>query len=136
MGDAPWPCTASIESHGFVQQKRLREILVRADVLVLPSRQDGFGMVLCQALACGVPLVCTDRTGGEDLAEFLEDPSWVTVVKPGDAAALRAGIHQALAKAGSQTGLRDILASRRERLSWRAYGQRYDAELRRRMVNG
>jgi starch synthase len=92
-------------------------------------------VVLCQALACGLPLVCTDRTGGEDLAAFLEDPSWVTIVKSDDALALRAGIAQALAKAATQSGLRDILGTARDRLSWQAYGKRYDAELRRRMLN-
>jgi starch synthase len=133
VADAPLPKLANFESLGFVPQSKLARIYGQADVFVLPSRQDGFGMVLSQALACGLPLVCTDRTGGEDLREFLDDPSWVTVVPAGDAAALRHGIEQAIAKAGTQNGFRDILGSQRGRFSWRAYGERYDAELKRRL---
>ncbi len=133
VGDAPLPSLANFESRGVVPQSKLAAVYAEADFFVLPSRQDGFGMVLCQALACGLPLVCSDRTGGEDLAELLKDPAWVTVVKPDDVSALRTGIENALAKAGTQKGVRDILGSARERLSWRAYGTRYDAELERRL---
>jgi glycosyltransferase involved in cell wall biosynthesis len=38
-------------------------------VLVLPSIQDGFGMVLAQAMACGCPVVASEHTGGRDLFE-------------------------------------------------------------------
>jgi glycosyltransferase involved in cell wall biosynthesis len=130
VGDAPLPPLANFESFGFVPQSKLAGVYRQADAFVLPSRQDGFGMVLGQALACGLPLVCTDRTGGEDLAEFLDDPSWVTVVKPDDVGVLRAGIEQALTRAGTQTGVRDILGTARARLSWRAYGERYEQKLK------
>ena len=134
VGDAPLPKPANFESRGMVSQSKLVGIYVQADVFVQPSRQEGLSLVQAQALSCGLPLVCTDRTGGEDLAELLEDPSWVTVVKPDDVTALRAGIEQALVRAGTQTGLRDILGAVRERLSWRAYGERYDEELKRRVA--
>jgi glycosyltransferase involved in cell wall biosynthesis len=130
VGDAPVPQMPNFESQGVVPQPKLAGVYGQADIFVQPSRQEGLSLVQAQALACGLPLVCTDRTGGEDLAEFLEDPSWVTVVKPDDVAALRAGIEQALARAGTQTGMRDILGAGRERLSWRAYGERYDKKLK------
>jgi glycosyltransferase involved in cell wall biosynthesis len=127
-GDAPAPKTANFESRGFVQQSRLAEIYGIADVAVLPSREDGFGLVLAQALACGLPLACTDRTGGEDLSESV-DSSWITVVQANNVTALRAGIRQALGKAATQCGVRDIVGSCGERLSWRAYGRRYSDAL-------
>jgi glycosyltransferase involved in cell wall biosynthesis len=129
VADAIVPQFPNFESRGFVPQTKLAKIYAQADVLVLPSREDGYGVVLSQALACGLPLVCTDRTGGEDLAEFLEDPSWVTVVKPDEVDALRGGIEQALGRARAQAGLRDIIGGARERVSWRAYATRYEAEL-------
>jgi glycosyltransferase involved in cell wall biosynthesis len=132
VGDMPLPKLPNFESRGVVPQSRLSEAYAMADAFVLPSREDGFGVVLCQALACGMPLVCTDRTGGEDLAEILDDRAWVTVVQPDDAAALRRGIEQALAKATKQSGQRDIMAGRRDCFSWRSYAKRYDDELRRR----
>jgi glycosyltransferase involved in cell wall biosynthesis len=133
MADALVPQMPNFESRGFVQQSKLAEIYREADVFVHPSREEGLSVVQAQALSCGLPLVCTDRTGGEDLAEFLGDPSWVTVVPPDDVAALRAGIEQALARAGTQTGVRNILGAARERVSWRAYGERHAAELKRRV---
>ena len=134
VGDAPLPRLPNFESLGFVPQSRLADVYREADVCVLPSREDGFGLVLCQSLSCGLPLVCTNRTGGEDLAEFLEDPTWVTVVKPDDAMALRGGIERGLVKAATQSGLRDILGAVREQLSWSAYGLRYEAELKRQLA--
>ena len=38
--------------------------------LVLPSIQDGFGMVLAQALCCGLPIISSANTGGKDLLEL------------------------------------------------------------------
>jgi alpha-maltose-1-phosphate synthase len=131
-GDAPLPQLPSFESRGMVPQSKLAEVYAQADAFVHPSREEGLSLVQAQALACGLPLVCTDRTGGEDLAEFLDDPSWVTVVPQDNVSALRAGIDNVLVKAATQNGLRDILGSTRERLSWRAYGRRYDVELNRR----
>ncbi len=129
IGDAPLPKNANFESLGFVTQSRLTAVYAGSDVVVLPSRQDGFGVVLCQALSCGLPLICTDRTGGEDLAELLSDPSWVTVVPSDDVSALRRGIETALTKARTQTGLRDIFGTGRDLLSWQAYGKRYHERL-------
>lgn len=132
--DLALPVIPNFTSLGMVNQARLAEVYQKADVCVLPSREDGFGLVLCQALACGLPLVCTDRTGGQDLAEMVKDPSLVAIVPSDDVAALRGGIQRALTVAAGQPIWRDLLGSAREKLSWGAYGSRYDDELRRRMA--
>jgi glycosyltransferase involved in cell wall biosynthesis len=38
----------------------------KSDVLVLPSRHDGWGAVVNEALLCGVPVICSDRCGSAD----------------------------------------------------------------------
>lgn len=129
LGDAPLPRSPLFAHRDPVRQWQLVEQFRQADVFVLASRQEGLGLVQAQALACGLPLVCTDRTGGEDLQEMLADPAWVTVVPHDDAAALRQGIERALALANKQVGVRDILGQARERLSWKAYGARYHKKL-------
>jgi glycosyltransferase involved in cell wall biosynthesis len=126
--DAPLPHGERFEHDEAVDQRRLVEFYARGHVFALASRQEGLALV--QALACGLPLVCTDRTGGEDLKEFLEDPSLVTVVPPDDPLALAEALRQVLDRARRSKGLRDLLGPAREKLSWREYGRRYDAELR------
>lgn len=56
-----------VEILGPVPQARLRLLMSRSHVLVLPSIEDGFGMVLNQAMACGCPIIATTNTGGSDL---------------------------------------------------------------------
>lgn len=52
---------------GHMPQTELKNIMSRSHVLVLPSVQDGFGMVMAQAMACACPVIASCNTGGEDL---------------------------------------------------------------------
>ena len=68
--------------------------MARAAAFVLPSRSEGFGHVLVEALACGCPVVATDCPGAP--AEILEDGRWGRLVPVGDAAALARAIEAIL----------------------------------------
>ena len=50
-----------------VSRSDLRDLYSQASVLVLPSIEDGFGLVIGQAMACGVPVIATTHTGAPDL---------------------------------------------------------------------
>ena len=50
-----------------VPQAELVNFYQQSDVFVMPSIEEGMAMVQLQALACGLPLICTTNTGGEDL---------------------------------------------------------------------
>ncbi|WP_332686675.1 glycosyltransferase family 4 protein [Bosea sp. (in: a-proteobacteria)] len=78
---------------GAVDQAALEAAYARADLFVMPSLFEGYGMVLTEALARGLPILCT--TGGA-AAETAPDAAAVKV-PPGDAAALRAGLARLLA---------------------------------------
>jgi alpha-maltose-1-phosphate synthase len=52
---------------GHVAQPNLKDLMSRSHVLVLPSVQDGFGMVMAQAMACGCPVIASQNTGAVDL---------------------------------------------------------------------
>jgi glycosyltransferase involved in cell wall biosynthesis len=47
---------------GYVSEKSLTSIYLNSDVFVLPSSAEGFGRVIAEAAAAGLPIVCT-RTG-------------------------------------------------------------------------
>ena len=127
-GDAPMPKGQPWFCHfDPVPQARLVEFYSRAAVLVLPSRQDGFGVVLVQALASGLVLIGSNRTGGADLRAVISDPRRVFEVTP-DASAIRKGLIQAFALA--QEALPPIRSEDLNALSWESYGKRYYHRLR------
>jgi glycosyltransferase involved in cell wall biosynthesis len=55
---------------GFQPPEELPRFFAEADVFVLPSRYDGWGVVVNQALGAGLPVLCSDQVGaGVDLVE-------------------------------------------------------------------
>lgn len=59
----------NIHFKGKVPQYRLRHYYSQADVAVLASAADGFGMVVPQAMACGLPVIVTENVGAADIVE-------------------------------------------------------------------
>lgn len=132
VGDLALPDDERFVHVPTVPQQHLSRFYAGADILVLPSRQDGFGMVLSQALASGLPVVCTTMTGGRDLREMLYAPDAIIEVEPEDPAELRAAIVSGLQRAERQPqGTPRVVVQDREGLSWRRYGERYNAHLKR-----
>jgi glycosyltransferase involved in cell wall biosynthesis len=59
-----------IDYQGFQDPERLAEYFGQCDVFVLPSRYDGWGVVINQAMAAGLPIISTDAVGAAlDLVE-------------------------------------------------------------------
>jgi glycosyltransferase involved in cell wall biosynthesis len=50
----------SVRSIGYLSDVDLRSVMAGASALVLPSRDEGFGLPVLEALACDVPVVCSD----------------------------------------------------------------------------
>ena len=71
--------------HGAKTQEQLAAIMRESSVLVLPSLEEGFGLVVPQALNCGLPCIVSDRVGGKDLIRPGENGA---VFPVSDAAAL------------------------------------------------
>jgi glycosyltransferase involved in cell wall biosynthesis len=65
---------------GPVGPERLRELYRESDVFVFPSFFEGFGLVLLEAMACGLPAIASDRSAGPDVL----DDSCGRVVAAGD----------------------------------------------------
>ena len=60
---------------GPVSQHALADIFRKAAVLVLPSWEEAFGLVVVQALNCGLPCVVSDRVGAADLIQHRRNGS-------------------------------------------------------------
>ena len=58
-GQSPYP----VKFLGRLDQPRLAERMNQADVFVLPSFYEGLPLVVIEALACGLQVVCTDLPG-------------------------------------------------------------------------
>jgi glycosyltransferase involved in cell wall biosynthesis len=74
IGDGPDRAAlqaAHPEAHflGFRFGDEFAGLLASADVFVFPSRTDTFGLVLLEALACGVPVAAFPVTGPIDVIE-------------------------------------------------------------------
>ena len=77
---------------GTVPHAALVGELARADLAVVPSRHDGWGMLVNEALGVGTPVICSDACGAADL---IDDPVAGVVVAAGDVAALAAALLRA-----------------------------------------
>lgn len=75
----------ALHFHGPVSQRALADAFRVGSVLVLPSLEEGFGLVVPQALNCGMPAIVSDRVGGKDLVRHQENGS---IFPTGDARAL------------------------------------------------
>ena len=114
-----------------VPQWRLKEYYEKAHVFALASREEGLALVQLQSLASGLPLVCTTRTGGQDLQLSPALTERISVVEAGDDEVFAEQLGDMLERATHANGTPMLTPQDREVLSWRAYGQRYCDELMR-----
>lgn len=98
---------------GQVERNDLPQWYAAADVLVLPSLSEPWGMTLNEGAAAGLPLVATDAAGAA--WELIEDGVNGFRVPAGDPAAL----HTALARLSDDPALRHAFGARSRELSAR-----------------
>ena len=76
---------------GTVSEADLGAWYRAADAFAFPSVKEGFGLVVLEALAAGLPVVASDIPV---FAEYLRDGENALLVPPGDAAALAGALHR------------------------------------------
>lgn len=72
-----------LKFHGAVSQSTLADAFRSSTVLVLPSLEEGFGLVVPQALNTGLPCIVSDRVGAKDLIRHHENGSIFETQNPG-----------------------------------------------------
>jgi len=63
LGRTLQPVRERVEFVGFKYWNELPELYASADVLCVPSRYDGWGLVVPEGLAAGLPVIATDKMG-------------------------------------------------------------------------
>jgi glycosyltransferase involved in cell wall biosynthesis len=106
---------------GPVGQPALAAELRRADCLLLPSLHDSFGMVVVEALACGLPVVVSDMVGAKDLVTPGRN-GWI--VPAGDAAALADQMAWCVRNRETVRGMREECRRSVAAAAWPAYHRR------------
>ena len=100
---------------------RLAEYYRAADVLVMPSRSETFGLVAAEAQACGLPVVAS-RIGG--LPYVVADGKSGLLVDVGDEPGFAAALDRILLDSEFHAELVDGALAKSEEFSWRATSDR------------
>jgi len=96
---------------GFIPNEELVFWFNAADLFVLPSLGEGFGIVLIEAMSCGIPIVASNVGG---IPEIINEDNLGVLTTPGDIKGLSSCILQALNK----TWDRNRLIERSKYYSW------------------
>jgi teichuronic acid biosynthesis glycosyltransferase TuaC len=108
-------------------------VMATGDVFVLPSLSEGLPTVVCEAMACGLPVVATAVDG---TPEIVDDPATGLLVEPHDARGLADALRRVLDDAGLRAAMGAEALRRSEAdYTWEANARRmedvYDAVIRR-----
>lgn len=115
---------AKIDNLHLVGKLMLNELVQeyqRADCFILPSRFDSFGLVVAEALACGTPVIVSDKVGAKDLIREAEN-GWIFPM--GDVPSLTAKMFWCLKNRKSLFGMRQKARESAEKASWEKYHEK------------
>ena len=103
---------------GYAPRDVTRELYRAAEVFIYPSLQEGFGLPVAEAMACGVPVVASTA---DALREVAGDSA--LYAEPGDAAEFARQIERALEDGPTRERLRRGGPERAAAFSWRSAAQ-------------
>ncbi|MBC7226910.1 MAG: glycosyltransferase family 4 protein [Thermoflexales bacterium] len=113
---------------GYVPDEDLPALYSAADLFVFPSLYEGFGLPVLEAMACGVPVVCSNTSS---LPEVAGDAA--LLVDPADVRALAEAMERVLADEALRATLRTRGLERARQFTWEATARR-TLEVYRRVV--
>jgi len=96
------PVREQVEFVGFKDWFELPELYKSADVLCVPSRYDGWGLVVPEGLTSGLPVIATDRMGAA--LEFVRNGQNGWLIAAGDEEAIFRAMREAVLLSESELG--------------------------------
>lgn len=108
---------------GKVPHTALPEILRKADVFLFPSFFEGFGLVIPEAMSCGLPVITTTATCGPDVITEGEEGY---VIEPGNNTALITAMNYFIHNPSLIEKMGKKARATAEQLTWDAYGDRWN----------
>jgi glycosyltransferase involved in cell wall biosynthesis len=117
----------AIVEYGRIGHDELVSVLGNADCLLLPSRVDSFGMVVPEAMACGLPVIVSDMVGAKQLVEEGRNGF---VVPAGNVNALLERMRWSINNRGSLERMSTAARAVAEQTSWAKYRARFAAAVR------
>lgn len=127
-GDAPPDDGTDVLVLGGVPDADMPSLYRAADVLAFPSTREGFGLVILEALASGLPAVVS---GLPVLREYLRDGYDCVMVPPGDSAPLSDAMVGAVRDDGLRATLRSGGRETARRFTWERSARDHEAIYRR-----
>jgi glycosyltransferase involved in cell wall biosynthesis len=98
---------------GWVEHDELEELYALADVFVMPSLYEGFGLPVLEAMIRGVPVACSDRSS---LPEVVGDAA--LLFDPEDVGAIAGALRRLLAQPETRARLSEAGRQRAAQFSW------------------
>ena len=112
------PFSDQVTIRPSVSEAELAAAYRSADLFVFPSVAEGFGQVLLESLASGLPVLSTTHTAAPDLIEHGREGF---VVAPGDTSALAERIEWALTHRADLLAMRPLARACAERFTWERF---------------
>jgi glycosyltransferase involved in cell wall biosynthesis len=113
-----------IEIRGGLSDAALAADLKGCDLVALPSIAEGFGLVILEAMACGVPVLCTTSTGG---ADFIVHRQNGLLILPGSTAAIEQELVWALSHRDELFAMGQAARREAEKHTWAEYRRKFFA---------
>jgi glycosyltransferase involved in cell wall biosynthesis len=111
----------NVNFYGSTNRATLAKLYQSSSAFVLPSIEDGFGMVIGEAMASGLPVICSTNTAGSDL---IEDGKQGFIFKARDVDALSEKILWCYEHKDEAKKMGELGQERVKRFSWDNYGER------------